>query len=111
MVLLSAPGSRGSLDPRDQKACPCVGARCRLPFPGLRRPRRRSQTMLATLSATDIAFAMNAVMQGVFCVVWLLGSWVIGDVRRAALHWSTFSGLSTLSFLALVAALHHPTPL
>ena len=67
--------------------------------------------MLASLSATDIAFAMNAVMQGVFCVVWLLGSWVIGDVRRAALHWSTFSGLSTLSFIALVAALHHPTPL
>src|SRR5678815_515307 len=67
--------------------------------------------MLADLSATDIAFAMNAVMQGVFCAIWWLGWWVIGDVRRAALHWSAFAGLSTLSFLALVVALHQPAPL
>ena len=67
--------------------------------------------MLADLSATDIAFAMNAVMQGVFCAIWWLGWWVIGDVRRAALHWSAFAGLSTLSFLALIAALHQPVPL
>jgi len=65
----------------------------------------------AHLSATDIAFAMNAVMQGVFCAIWLLGSWVIGDVRRAALHWSAFAGLSTLSFLALMVALHQQVPL
>ena len=63
------------------------------------------------LSATDIAFTMIAVMQAVFCGVWLLGSRVIGDVRRAALHWSAFAGLSTLSFVALVVALHQPMPL
>ncbi|HEV8211948.1 MAG TPA: GGDEF domain-containing protein [Vicinamibacterales bacterium] len=63
------------------------------------------------MPATDIAFAMNAVMQGVFCAIWLLGSWVFGDVRRAALHWSAFAGLSTVSFLALIAALHQPVPL
>ena len=63
------------------------------------------------LSATDIAFTMIAVMQVVFCGIWLLGSWVIGDVRRAALHWSAFAGLSTLSFVALVVALHQPVPL
>ena len=63
------------------------------------------------LSATDIAFAMIAVMQGVFCGVWLLGSLVIGDVRRAAMHWSAFAGLSTASFVALVVALHQPVPL
>ncbi|MCE9657359.1 MAG: GGDEF domain-containing protein [Burkholderiales bacterium] len=63
------------------------------------------------LSATDIAFTMIAVMQGVFCGIWLLGSWVIGDVRRAALHWSAFAGLSTLSFVALIVALHQPLPL
>ena len=62
--------------------------------------------MLGFLSAIDIAFAMNAVMQGVFCAIWLLGSWVFGDVRRAARNWSAFAGLSTLSFLALIAALH-----
>src|SRR5580765_3966202 len=63
------------------------------------------------LSATDIAFTMIAVMQLVFCGIWLLGSWVIGDVRRAALHWSTFAALSTLSFVALIMALHQPVPL
>jgi len=62
-------------------------------------------------SATDIAFSMIAVMQGVACGIWLLGSWVIGDVRRAALHWSAFAGLSTLSFVALVMALHQPVSL
>ena len=67
--------------------------------------------MVPLVSATDIAFAMNAVMQGVFCAIWLLGSWVFGDVRRSALHWSAFAGLSTLSFLALVAALHQQVPL
>jgi diguanylate cyclase (GGDEF)-like protein len=67
--------------------------------------------MPASLTATDTAFAMNAVMQGVLCAIWLLGSWVFGDIRRAALHWSAFAGLSTLSFLALVAALHQPVPL
>ena len=67
--------------------------------------------MLAHMSPTDIAFAMNAVMQGVFCGIWLLGSLVIGDVRRAALHWSAFAGLSTLSFAALIMALHQPVPL
>jgi diguanylate cyclase (GGDEF)-like protein len=67
--------------------------------------------MVAPVPATDIAFAMNAVMQGVFCAIWLLGSWVFGDVRRAALHWSAFAGLSTVSFLALIAALHQPVPL
>jgi diguanylate cyclase (GGDEF)-like protein len=66
--------------------------------------------MLAHLSATDIAFAMIAVIQGVLCVVWLLGAWVIGDVRRAAQHWAAFAGLSALSFVALVTALHLPVP-
>jgi diguanylate cyclase (GGDEF)-like protein len=67
--------------------------------------------MLAHQSPTDVAFAMNAVMQGVFFGIWLLGSWAIGDVRRAALHWSAFAGLSTVSFVALIVALHQPVPL
>ena len=67
--------------------------------------------MIVHLSVTDIAYAMNAVMQGVFCGIWLLGSLVIGDVRRAALHWSAFAALSTLSFLALIVALHQQVPL
>jgi diguanylate cyclase (GGDEF)-like protein len=66
--------------------------------------------MLAHLSATDIALAMNAVMQGVFCGIWLLGSWVMGDIRRPALHWSAFAGLSALGFVVLMVALHQPAP-
>jgi diguanylate cyclase (GGDEF)-like protein len=66
--------------------------------------------MLAPLSATDIAFAMIAVMQGVLCGVWLLGSWVFGDVRRAPLHWAAFAGLSSLGLVAIIAALHLPVP-
>jgi hypothetical protein len=67
--------------------------------------------MVAHVSATDIAFTMNAVMQGVFCGIWLLGSWAFGDVRRAALHWSAFAGLSTLSFLTLIVAMHQQVSL
>jgi diguanylate cyclase (GGDEF)-like protein len=59
------------------------------------------------LSATDVAYTINAVMQGVFCGIWLLGSWVLGDVRRAALHWSAFAALSA-AFAALTIVLHHP---
>jgi diguanylate cyclase (GGDEF)-like protein len=67
--------------------------------------------MFAHLSATDIAFAMIAVMQGVFCGIWLLGSWAVGDVRRAALHWAAYAGLSTASFVAFTTAMHQPVPL
>ena len=67
--------------------------------------------MLTPLSATDIALGMIAVMQGVFCGMWLLGSWVIGDARRAAQHWSAFAGLSALSIVAFAMALRQPAPL
>jgi len=63
--------------------------------------------MLPHLSATDVAYTMNAVMQGVFCGIWLLGSWVLGDARRAALHWAAFAGLSAV-FAALTIVLHQP---
>ena len=67
--------------------------------------------MLSSLSPVDIAFAMNAVMHGVFCAIWLMGSWVFGDVRRAAQHWAAFAGLSTVSFGVFIAIQHHPVPL
>ncbi|HWK85824.1 MAG TPA: GGDEF domain-containing protein [Caldimonas sp.] len=60
-------------------------------------------------SATDIAFAMIAVMQGVLAIVWLLGSWLAGDTRRAAMHWAAFAALSAVSFSLLTLAMHlHP---
>jgi diguanylate cyclase (GGDEF)-like protein len=62
--------------------------------------------MLSAMSATDVAFAMAGLMQAVLAVVWLLGSWLIGDTRRAAVHWAGFAALSALSFALLTTALH-----
>jgi diguanylate cyclase (GGDEF)-like protein len=62
--------------------------------------------MPSSLSATDIAFAMIAVMQGVLACVWLLGSWLAGDMKRATLHWAVYAGLSAVSFVWLAAALN-----
>jgi len=40
--------------------------------------------MLSSLSATDVAFTMCGLMQAVMALIWLLGVWLIGDTRRAA---------------------------
>jgi diguanylate cyclase (GGDEF)-like protein len=66
--------------------------------------------MLSWMSATDVAFAMVAVMQAVLAGVWLLGSWLLGDTRRAAVQWSAFAAFSALSFVLLMAALHEQAP-
>ena len=61
--------------------------------------------MLSSLTATDVAFMMAALMQAVPAVLWLVGGWLTGDNQRAAAHWSGFAGLSALSFVFLVAAM------
>ena len=66
--------------------------------------------MLSWMSATDVAFSMVALMQTVLACVWLLGSWLLGDTRRSAVHWAGFSAFSALSFILLVTALHAGTP-
>jgi len=58
------------------------------------------------MSATDVAFAMAGVMQAVLAVIWLLGSWLVGDTRRAAFHWAVYAALSAASFALLTSALH-----
>ena len=62
------------------------------------------------LSATEIAYAMVGIMQGVLALVWLAGSWMAGDMQRAARHWSAFAALSAASFAALTLALRGRTP-
>jgi len=62
--------------------------------------------MLSSMSATDVAFTMCGLLQAVMALIWLLGVWLIGATRRAALHWSGYSALSALSFVLLTAALH-----
>ena len=61
--------------------------------------------MFATLSATEVAFAMIAVMQAVLALVWLIGGWWAGEMRRAALQWAAYAGLSALSFALLMLAM------
>ncbi|MEO8526653.1 MAG: GGDEF domain-containing protein [Caldimonas sp.] len=58
------------------------------------------------MSATDVAFSMVGLMQAVLALVWLLGSWLLADTRRAAIHWSAFAALSAISFVLMIAALH-----
>jgi diguanylate cyclase (GGDEF)-like protein len=67
--------------------------------------------MPPSLTATDVAFAMVAVMQAVLACVWLLGSWLAGEMKRATLHWAAYAALSAACFAALTAALHaHAAP-
>jgi diguanylate cyclase (GGDEF)-like protein len=48
---------------------------------------------------------MAGLMQAVPALLWLVGGWVLGDTRRAALQWSAYAACSALSFLFLVAAM------
>ena len=57
------------------------------------------------MSATEVAFALIAVMQAVLALVWLIGGWWAGEMRRAALHWAAYAGLSTVSFAFLMLAM------
>ena len=66
--------------------------------------------MIASLSATEVAFVMAGVMQGVLCIVWLLGGWVVTEERRPALQWAAYAGLSACSFALLVTGLRAPDP-
>jgi diguanylate cyclase (GGDEF)-like protein len=66
--------------------------------------------MLSSMSATDVAFAMAGLMQAVMAAVWLLGSWLLGDTRRAAAHWAGYAALSAASFVLLAMAMHSVTP-
>jgi len=67
--------------------------------------------MLSSLTPTEVAFAMVGLMQAVPMVLWLVGGWLVGDTRRAAVHWSAYAGLSVLSFGFLAAAMQSREPL
>ena len=62
--------------------------------------------MLSNLTPTDVAFVFSGVMQAVAAALWLISSALIGDSARPVRHWAGFAGLSALSFIFLVAALH-----
>jgi len=64
--------------------------------------------MLATWSATEVAFLIVAVIQAVFTVIWALGAWLVHSTRRAAAHWAAWSLLSAVVWLVLAAQLESP---
>jgi diguanylate cyclase (GGDEF)-like protein len=84
-------------------------------FTDPRRRRGRHDSLPAAptpmMSASDVAFAMTAAMQGVLAVVWLLGARVPGVQRTAALYWAAFALASAISFVVLILARHGSTPL
>ena len=67
--------------------------------------------MLSSLTPTEVAFVMVGLMQAVPAVLWLVGGCLVGDTRRAAVHWSAYAGLSVLSFGLLAAAMQTRAPL
>jgi diguanylate cyclase (GGDEF)-like protein len=67
--------------------------------------------MLSSLTATEVAFLMCALIQAAFAFVWGVGSWTMREAERAGLLWSAYAALGALSFVLLVAALRDPDPL
>jgi len=62
--------------------------------------------MLHSMTPTDVAFTMVALMQGVLALIWGGGAWVAAPTRAATLQWAGYAGLSALSFMLLSVALH-----
>ncbi len=63
---------------------------------------------LSSLSATEVSFLMVAVIQAVAAVVWALGAWAVAEARRAALYWSAWAALSSVTWVVLAMQLQSP---
>jgi diguanylate cyclase (GGDEF)-like protein len=64
--------------------------------------------MLRTLTPTEVAFVMLALMQATLTVVWLIGAWAAAETRAATLRWAAYAGFSAASFALLTVALRSP---
>jgi diguanylate cyclase (GGDEF)-like protein len=64
--------------------------------------------MLATWSATQIAFLIIAVIQAVCAAIWALGASMLGTARGALAHWVAWALLSSLTFFIVAARLQSP---
>lgn len=64
--------------------------------------------MLATWSASQIAFLTIAVIQAMCGVIWALGASLLGTARGAVVHWVAWSLLSSVTFFILAARLQSP---
>jgi diguanylate cyclase (GGDEF)-like protein len=64
-----------------------------------------------SMSPTEVAFVMVALMQGVLMLVWLIGAWVAPPTRAATESWAAYAGFSATSFALLTLALREADPL
>jgi len=64
--------------------------------------------MLSSLSATEIAFLMSALIQAVACLMWALGAWAVAEARRAMVHWAAWAALSSVTWAVLAVRLASP---
>jgi diguanylate cyclase (GGDEF)-like protein len=61
--------------------------------------------MLRSLTPTEVAFVMVALMQLSLTVVWLVGAWVAAETRGATLRWAGYAAFSAASFALLATAM------
>src|SRR5688572_12457856 len=62
---------------------------------------------MASTSATEVAFLVVAVVQGVFALLWAIGAGLV-TVRRPLVYWSAWAGLSAITWLTLGLTIESP---
>ena len=56
---------------------------------------------MASLTPSEIAFLMLAMIQAVAAVMWAIGAWWIRETRAASAHWAGYAACSAVTFLFL----------
>jgi len=56
---------------------------------------------MASLTPSELAFLMLAMIQAVAAVMWAIGAWWFREERAAAAHWAGYSACSAVTFLYL----------
>jgi len=56
---------------------------------------------MSSLTPSEIAFLMLAMIQAVAAVMWAMGAWWIRETRTAAAHWAGYASCSAVAFLYL----------
>jgi len=56
---------------------------------------------MSSLTPSELAFLMLAMIQAVATVMWAIGAWWFRETRAAAAHWAGYSACSAVTFLYL----------
>jgi diguanylate cyclase (GGDEF)-like protein len=62
---------------------------------------------MSPTSATEVAFFVVAVVQGVFALLWAIGAGLVTE-RRPLVYWSFWAGLSAITWLTLAMTIESP---